>query len=126
MEAPGPPPEDTESTKSPNFILPHRDAITEENWPEWEARGIWPQPPHEAVSEEELPCRLSAVAGLAGTENVWTGHAFDLQERRPVATKPGTGIYTNEEGHRRIFDAKQEFLRGMQDQESGSSDPDAS
>lgn len=125
MEAPGPRPED-ESGNNPNFVLPHRDAITEENWPEWEARGVWPEPPYEAVPEHQLAKALATVAALAGAENTWTGHAFDLQEGRPLADKPGTGIYTNDEGHRRAFEATQDFLRGMQNQESGSSDPDAS
>jgi hypothetical protein len=103
--------EPSESDYSPDFVFPHHDAITETNWPEWTARGIRPVAGLEVVSDQDLPRLLKMMQGLGGVEHVYTGDAFDLAEGRPLANKPGTGIYATEEAIRRQVEAKQDLLR---------------
>jgi hypothetical protein len=99
----------------PEFVLPHRKAVTEANWAEWEAKGVRPLPPFEAVIDANLAGDFDAAQGLAGIENVWTGDAFDLEAGRPLADKPGTGIYVTEEGIQRVVQAKHDFWADHED-----------
>jgi hypothetical protein len=91
------------------FVLPRRKAVTEANWHVWQAEGIRPVPPYEALSDDRLTEALRLVQNVAGIENVWTGDAFDLREGRPLAGKPGTGIYATEDGIDRLVQRASDF-----------------
>jgi hypothetical protein len=72
----------------PDFVLPHLDAIGEDNWAEYEAKGF-------GIA---LGYDLAAAQRQFGVEHVYTGHAFDFYENRPLRNKPGTSIYVDPEG----------------------------
>lgn len=83
------PPEGDESGKE--FILLHRDAVSEETWSEFRAAGVYwfsNEP-----SERELTHWLQHADIVYGVENVFTGDPFDLEQDRPRPDLPGTGIY---------------------------------
>lgn len=75
----------------PDFVLPHIEAIREDNWAEFEARGF-------GVA---IGWRLADVAAAQrwfGIEHVYTGDAYDWEQGRPLRHKPGMSIYVDPEG----------------------------
>ncbi len=95
-----------EAESEPNFELPNRGAISEDNWEEYKALGF--DVLHSAVSEEALAGKLQTSEGTYGATNVFTGDAFDEDADRPLRHKPGVGVY--------ISPAGEEFSR-QQDEE---------
>jgi hypothetical protein len=77
----------------PDFELARRNAIRENNWPEYEARGFQPVP-----GDGADPTVLDLQQSYYGVENVYTGHAYDADAGRPLQHKPGVGIYVDPEG----------------------------
>jgi hypothetical protein len=71
----------------PDFERPNLGAIREDNWAEYEVQGFRP------IAED-----LSSAQLLYGTENVFTGDAYDYDARRPLRHKPGTYVYVSPEG----------------------------
>lgn len=71
----------------PDFTLPRRDAIREDNWQEYAARGFIPVPE---------PLGLAEV--FYGVANVYTGDEYDYVEGRPLSHKPGVGAYISQAG----------------------------
>jgi hypothetical protein len=78
---------DDPSNDSQDFELSHRDVIHEDNWPDYEAQGF-----------VAVPYDFSSAKTLFGTENVYSGDAFDPTELRPLRHKPGASVYTNRAG----------------------------
>lgn len=78
----------TYSAEEPDFVLPQHDAISEDNWAEYEARGFGI-----AVGYD-----LAAAQRHFGVEHVYTGEAYDWQAGRPLRHKPGSTIYVDPEG----------------------------
>lgn len=97
----------------PEFVLPHRGAVTEANWHVWQAEGVRPVPGFEAMTRDTTRV-LHLLQKTSGTENVWTGDAFDLAEGRPLADKPGVGIYATEEGIQRIVQLERDFWQAAE------------
>lgn len=91
MERPSP----GETDYNPNFVLPKRDVITEENWPEFAARGF--EATHPSYDPEH-PAALDGARALFGIEHVYTGDAYDEEQGRPRRDLPGKGIYVSPEG----------------------------
>ncbi len=81
----------SQSDSTPNFEMPHHDAIHEDNWPEYEARGFEPIPDVSMSS-------LQGMRNIYGAHNVYTGDAYDGDAGRPLRHKPGGGLYTSPEG----------------------------
>jgi hypothetical protein len=75
----------------PDFDLPHRDAIHEDNWAEFEAKGF-------GVATGWSLTDLAAAERWFGIEHVYTGDAFDRDQNRPLRHKPGMAIYVDPEG----------------------------
>lgn len=75
----------------PDFTIPKLNAITESNWPEYQAKGY--------VFHENIPAQGAALALPEVTAQVWEredvllGQAFDETEGRPLANMPGIGVY---------------------------------
>lgn len=82
----------------PDFTLPKIDAITEENWPEYEARGFEPRSAHALDPEKGKWSALELARDFYGIEHVYTGDAFDEQAGRPLRHKPGKSVYVSPEG----------------------------
>ncbi|HET7060199.1 MAG TPA: hypothetical protein VFH99_02690 [Candidatus Saccharimonadales bacterium] len=97
----------------PNFVRVRRDIITEDNWPEYAAKGFVFLENQEDRADATHLSRIDSVENFFGSKNVYTGHAFDLDEERPLAHKPGLGIYAGP-------DADQELARCWpQEEETG-------
>lgn len=78
--------------------LARQDAITEENWAEYQAKGfrVLDIPPVD-------PNDKKALAEAEGEAGYWfgqfyTGHAYDRDAGRPLNHKPGVSIYVSPEG----------------------------
>jgi hypothetical protein len=105
---------------TPNFEMPHHDAIHEDNWAEYQAKGFEP------VSDVKAE-HLDAMQNIYGAHNLYTGDAYDDDAGRPLRHKPGGSIYTSPEGLRHAAEMRrrhEENEHGHQTQ-SGS-DPAAS
>jgi hypothetical protein len=85
-----------EPEHTPDFELPRHGAISEDTWPEYQARGF--QPIYNAADDKELVLRLRLTQGGYGTEHVYTGDAYDETEQRPLRHKPGIGVYVDPDG----------------------------
>lgn len=76
----------------PNFTMPNRDIIREDNWEEYADQGfiarwgVW-------ATDRELLSALMAAESRHGAQNVFTGEAFDLDEGRPLRNQPGKSVY---------------------------------
>lgn len=97
----------------PDFTFPHHDVVHEDNWEEFRAKG-WV-----AVPEE-----LKGAQAYFGTENVYTGDAYDVDADRPLRHKPGVGVYVTPEGLKHLEQKKQD--RGLQSSSGGSSSEESS
>lgn len=84
-----------ETEYNPDFVLPKRDVITEENWPECAARGFRV---FRASYNPEHPEELDSARGICGIEHVYTGDAYDEEQGRPRHDLPGKGIYVSPQG----------------------------
>lgn len=73
-------PQDKPTGNEPDFMLPNRDVIHEDNWEEYRARGFVPT---------TVPADFAK--NIVGTENVYTGDAYDYEAGRPLQHKPGKG-----------------------------------
>jgi hypothetical protein len=80
----------------PDFVLPLRDAIREDNWEEYAAQGFAVRPT--IGSEKTLLTELSSAESTYGTGNVYTGDAFDYDAGKPLRHRPGEGIYISPAG----------------------------
>jgi hypothetical protein len=79
--------------RTPNFELPLHGVISEDNWPEYEAKGFKP------ISTILGTVRtLDYAQSHYGVEHVYTGDAYDDDAQRPLRHKPGTGIYVDPDG----------------------------
>jgi hypothetical protein len=73
------------------FILPNRDVVSEETWPEYEANGfIWDMNRKQGRSAE---VRINFLQGELGAANVLTGDPFDQELGCPIRRPGETGIY---------------------------------
>ena len=106
---------DAPTEEDPNFVLPHIDAIHEDNWPEFEAQGVRVE--YNDVTREDMPEMLGFVQHRYGVENVYTGDAFDEKEGRPLRHKPGSAIYFHPDGLEYARRQHQEFMQWMRDRE---------
>lgn len=86
----------------PNFVLSHRDAIHEDNWPEYEVQGFfWAlgiPPTDEPRQDHATMLFLNLAQEIYGVENVYTGDAWSVADSRPLHHKPGMGIYVHPNG----------------------------
>jgi hypothetical protein len=82
-----------DSANDPNFVRVRRGVITEGNWPEYQAKGFVFLENQQEPSDATHHSRVEFDEKFFGAKNVYTGHAFDLDEGRPLAHKPGLGIY---------------------------------
>src|ERR1700730_5410459 len=71
-----------------DFVLPRHGAIREDNWPEYESKGLRP------IADNDLQWAQLHY----GTEHVYTGDPWDWDAGRPLRHKPGTHIYVDPEG----------------------------
>jgi hypothetical protein len=78
---------------TPNFELPLRGAIREDNWAEYEARGFQP-----VRNTSGSALELDYAQSHYGVEHVYTGDSYDDEAARPLQHKPGTGLYVDPEG----------------------------
>ncbi len=90
---------------TPDFELPRHDAIHENNWPEYEARGFRPV---EDVDVDDVRVLKHAQATY-GVEHVYTGDAFGYAEHRPLHDKPGKSIYVTPEGRKLAAERAREW-----------------
>lgn len=87
------PSEQVNSGAEPDFVIPGWNVISEGNWPEYQAKGFT------FLKNQDDPANASNMSELGRTElfhgsgRVFTGAAFDVDEGRPLAHKPGIGIY---------------------------------
>jgi hypothetical protein len=95
------------SEHNPNFVFGGNRIISEENWTEYEVKGVRnlvaaiPDDDEVALREE-----LSADARLYLPENLLLGDAFDAEAGRPLRLKSGIGVYVTTAGqeyYRRHF-----------------------
>jgi hypothetical protein len=76
-----------------DFIEKHRLVITEDNWPEWEAKGF---------TVTELPPEALDIAWFFyGFYNIYTGDGWDTEGGHPTRDDPCGGVYTNAKGRER-------------------------
>jgi hypothetical protein len=100
----------THTDYEPNFVMPRHDAIREDNWPEYEAKGFAP-----------TSGSLYFAQTLAGVGNVYTGDKYDEKTGRPLRHKPGKTIYLSPEGVERLERQLVEDARRLQElREHGS------
>ncbi len=85
------------SAHTPDFELPRHDAIREDNWPEYQAKGFRPVD----NVEEGDPTNLDYAQSVYGVEHVYTGDAYSYADERPLRHKPGMSIYVTPEGMKR-------------------------
>lgn len=81
-----------------DFVLPHRDAIREDNWPEWQARGI--EVKVDSLPADKVEKMYTILQSRYGADHVYTGDAYDDATGKPLHSKPGRGIYIDHGGHR--------------------------
>lgn len=80
----------------PNFVLPHREVVREDNWAEYEVGGfsvLW-----ESIDPEDSLGLVSVARHEFGMANVFTGDAYDNDAGRPLRHKPGMGVYVSPDG----------------------------
>ena len=97
QQSPDAGPTPTDAGRTPDFELPRHNAIREDNWAEYEARGFTP------VS---LPFRYAQM--IFGVEHVYSGDAFSWKEERPLRHKPGSGVYVAPEGEQFAIEQERE------------------
>lgn len=84
-----------ETEYNPDWVLPKYDAITEDNWQEYAARGFRVFRPS---YDPEDPTAVEIARDMCGIEHVYTGDAYDEEQERPRRDLPGRGIYTSPRG----------------------------
>jgi hypothetical protein len=89
-----------EQLNSEAELLPagHANIITEANWEEMKAKGF-----RILIEQVDLstPGGQKVLKGCQedyGREYIYTGAAFEWNERRPLDNKPGHGLYNTKEG----------------------------
>jgi hypothetical protein len=109
------------SDYTPDFELPYRDVVHEDNWSEFEAKGLEP-------IGDDIESRADAMRKIFGTHHVYTGDAWDEDAGRPLGNKPGGSVYVSAEGRKHAVETsrrqKIEYERRLQAQ--STDDPAAS
>lgn len=84
----------------PNFVLAHRDAVREDNWEGYEARGfrLYVTSDPATISERTFRKFVASAEATFGAANVYTGDCFDHEAGRPLRHKPGRSIYIDPAG----------------------------
>lgn len=72
-----------------DFELPRYNAIHEDNWAEFEARGFQPVSSEDSIGIQQM---------MYGVANIYTGDMWDQDAKRPLRHKPGVGHYVSPEG----------------------------
>lgn len=106
---------DEQAEHTPDFEMPHYDAVHEDNWAEYQAKGFEP------VSGVEIE-HLDAMRNIYGRHNLYTGDAYDDEAGRPLRHKPGASIYVSPEGLRHADEMRREhreYQHRLQEESDG-------
>jgi hypothetical protein len=121
------PAEQSASDAEPNFTRPRPDVISEDNWQEYEAKGYGFLENQDSLTDPAQRSELDRIKRIFGSENVVTGHAFDLAERRPLRHKPGIGIYIAPEADLKLAkDAEELDAKAAKERQSSDTGPASS
>jgi hypothetical protein len=107
---------DEQTDYQPDFELPNRDVVREDNWETYSAKGF-----------VYVPEGVNLAQSMFGVPNVLTGDEYDFDAERPLRHKPrsGIGVYVSPEGIKYFEAHKDEFHR-RDPQEPPPVDPEAS
>ena len=82
-----------EPEHTPDFELPRHGAITEDNWPEYQARGfVW------LWNGDDSTLSVRFAQSCYSAAHVYIGDAYDDDEQRPLRHQPGVGFYSDPDG----------------------------
>lgn len=105
-------------------LLPpgNRDVITEANWVEMKAsRGFQVLIEQVDLDTPDGKASIKRWQDEYGREYIYTGSAFEWDERRPLDHKPGRGIYISGEGNSRWLEEVEASERQSSDTGPASS-----
>jgi hypothetical protein len=92
--------EESSGEYEPNFVLSHRDAVREDNWEGFAARGfkLYLTADPTDMSDQEFRYYLASAEATHGAANVYTGDCYDPDAGRPLRHKQGRSIYIDPAG----------------------------
>lgn len=90
---------DDHGTYEQNYVFGGNRIVSEAHWAEYELAGV--RNVIESIPDDDIETLRRVLADgehWYGAANVLLGDAFDIESQRPLAHKPGVGLYSTAQG----------------------------